>query len=104
VAAAALLYAVLGLPVLGKWLGCRPLRFLGAISFGVYLVHAPMLYTVFVPLYLAVRTSPAGLAALLGVFLIVAAFAGYVFTRLVDRPTIAAIRRIQPPRWRLSVA
>jgi peptidoglycan/LPS O-acetylase OafA/YrhL len=95
VAAVAMLYAVLGLPRLGAGLGSRPLRFLGAISFGVYLTHVPMLYTVFVPAYLAVRANHGGLAGLLLVFLVVVTGAGYGFTRLVDQPTIAFLRRVR---------
>jgi peptidoglycan/LPS O-acetylase OafA/YrhL len=102
-AAMALVYAVLGLPGIGRWLSSRPLRLLGEISFGVYLVHAPMLYTVFAPLYLAVRASPEGVAALMAVFLIAALLVGYVFTRVVDQPTIGLMRRLRFLRWRRPV-
>jgi peptidoglycan/LPS O-acetylase OafA/YrhL len=94
-AAGALLYAVLGLPILRAFLSSRPLRFLGDISFGVYLVHVPLLYTAFVPFYLVARTSQTGIAALFITFLTVAVLVGYAFTLLVDRPTIGAIRRAQ---------
>jgi peptidoglycan/LPS O-acetylase OafA/YrhL len=103
-AALGLVYAVLGLPWLGRCLSSRPLRFLGGISFGVYLVHAPLLYTVFATPYLAVRTDPAAVAALLLAFLAVAVTAGYGFTRAVDQPTIGALRRLRLRRWRLGAA
>jgi peptidoglycan/LPS O-acetylase OafA/YrhL len=91
VAAAAILYTVLGLAPLNAALSTRPSRFLGDISFGLYLVHVPILYTVFVPPFLLVRQHPLGLPALFGAFLIVSIAVGLGFTVLVDHPTLAII-------------
>jgi peptidoglycan/LPS O-acetylase OafA/YrhL len=95
IAASAILYAVLMSSGLKHLLSIKPARFLGDISFGLYLIHVPLLYTLFVPLFLEVRNGFWGMAILLGVFLICSVAVGFLFTLLVDRPTVALIRRVQ---------
>ena len=94
-AATAVLYAVLECPALKLILSTCPARFLGDISFGLYLVHVPMLYTVFVPIYLTVQGSFLGLTALLILFLLTSLILAFAFTLLIDRPTINLIRQAQ---------
>jgi peptidoglycan/LPS O-acetylase OafA/YrhL len=71
-------------------LGWGP-QFLGRISFGLYLVHMPLLFTVFAALYLALGRPPGGLLLSLWAvaFLIAAIVAGYGMTRLIDEPWMA---------------
>lgn len=92
-AAAALVCAVLVSSKMKRMLSTQSTRFLGDISFGLYLVHVPLLYTLFVPLYLVARGDAIAMAILLVVFVATSLVAGWLFTRLVDRPTIALIRR-----------
>ena len=92
-AASMILYAVLGSARVKAALSAKPVRFLGEMSFGLYLVHQPMLLTVFVPLFVLLHGSFVGMAALLIIFVIVSLLVGYLFTLVVDRPTIALIRR-----------
>jgi peptidoglycan/LPS O-acetylase OafA/YrhL len=95
IAAVAILYAVLMSSGLKRVLGAKSARFLGDISFGLYLIHVPLLYTLFVPLFLKVQNSFWGMTGLLGVFLVCSVVVGYLFTLLIDRPTVAVIRRVQ---------
>jgi len=92
-AAAALVYAVLMSSKLKHMLSTQSARFLGEISFGLYLVHVPLLYTLFVPVYLTARGDTLAMAILFAAFVATSLVAGWLFTRLVDRPTILIIRR-----------
>jgi peptidoglycan/LPS O-acetylase OafA/YrhL len=94
-AAAAAVYATLSLPALKRPLSSRLGRLLGDVSFGLYLVHVPLLYTVFVPAYIRMRGEAFGMVALFVAFLACSLIVAYVFTVLVDRQTIALIRRAQ---------
>ncbi|HEY0935997.1 MAG TPA: acyltransferase [Trebonia sp.] len=80
--------AVLGPPG-GRWgrvLSCRPLLWLGAISYSLYLWHEPVL------LALAgweglVRQAPGAFAADTAVVLVVSVLAGWLSYSLIERPT-----------------
>ena len=101
-AAVALLYAVLNLEALKRPLSHPVARFLGYISFGVYLIHTPLLVTVFAEGYLRfAQHDIVALAGLFVAFLVAAVGLGAVFTVLVDRPVLWAIRqaqrRVRPP-------
>jgi peptidoglycan/LPS O-acetylase OafA/YrhL len=95
IAATAILYSVLMSSGLKRVLSAKPARFLGDISFGLYLIHVPLLYTLFVPFYLKVQNSFLGMAGLLGIFLVCSVAVGFLFTLLIDKPTVAFIRRAQ---------
>jgi len=92
-AAAAVVYAVLVSSKMKHILSTQSARFLGDISFGLYLVHVPLLYTLFVPIYLTARGDTLAMIILFAVFVAMSLFAGWVFTRLIDRPTILLIQR-----------
>jgi peptidoglycan/LPS O-acetylase OafA/YrhL len=94
-AAAAAVYATLLLPSLKRSFGSRPGRFLGDVSFSLYLVHVPLLYTVFVPAFIRMRGEGIGMVTLFVAFLACSLIVAYAFTVLVDRPTIALIHRAQ---------
>ncbi len=92
-AAGAILYAVLNISSLQDWLSTTVARFFGRVSFGLYLVHVPLLYTVVATAYLAVPTGGAWfVAALLAGFLALATAVGYLFTVAVDAPVLAVLR------------
>ncbi|MWP39345.1 acyltransferase family protein [Rhodobacter sphaeroides] len=97
-AAALLLYAVLTLPALARIFATRLPLFLGRISFGLYLVHVPILYTVVC--WAMLRGAPEALVASVFAALTLALAIG--FTWLVDEPLlrrIAALRgRFAPDR------
>ena len=92
-AAACVVYAVLGAPWLSAALKTKPMRFLGRISFAIYLVHAPLALTVFAPVFLAVRGIPIGMVGLFLAFIACVILVGWVFNIydewVVDRIRVA---------------
>ncbi|WP_096787313.1 acyltransferase [Rhodobacter sp. CZR27] len=94
-AAAFLLYAVLTLPVLGRIFSARLPVFLGRISFGLYLVHVPPLYTVVAWAHLEGLPEPLIATAFFAGTLILA----LGFTLAIDEPLL---RRLALLRDRLS--
>src|SRR5258708_26645097 len=93
-AAAAAVYATLLLPSLKRSFGSRPGRFLGDVSFTLYLVHVPFLYTVFVPAFIRMRVETFGMGPLFVGFLACGLFVPSAFTVFVDSPPFP---RIHPP-------
>lgn len=99
VAAALLIYAVLTLPALAR-IFARPVPlFLGRISFGLYLVHVPPLYTIVAWSHLqGVPEIVLGPVYAIGVLVL-----AWIFTLVVDEPSlrwISALRtRIDPGRF-----
>lgn len=75
VAAALILYAVLNSRLLDKMLSSRIPKFLGQTSFPLYLVHVPLLYTVFALAYVWIKPAS-------GLF-ILPLFASFLATSLV---------------------
>ena len=93
--ALAVVAGVLGSKILQRTLEVGPCRLLGRLSFPLYLVHAPLLYTVVavVAARLHPLTAPT-LFALAVVFLMAAMALAWGFYELVDKPVLAAIRRM----------
>jgi peptidoglycan/LPS O-acetylase OafA/YrhL len=96
VAAALIVYAVLKSPSLNKVLSCRIAQYLGKVSFPLYLVHVPLLYTVFAVAYVVIRpTSNTVILCLFGVFLaisLILASAGEIW---IDGPILNCISRVR---------
>jgi peptidoglycan/LPS O-acetylase OafA/YrhL len=87
------------------WEGSRllldspPAQFLGRISFALYLVHLPLLCVGFSELYLRFGqfgAAPMGLA--IACYLAAAIGAAYLFTILVDEPTVGMLSRWKKAR------
>jgi peptidoglycan/LPS O-acetylase OafA/YrhL len=92
VAAALILYAVLNSQPLHKLLSNRLARYLGKVSFPLYLVHVPLLYTVFSSLYLwAWPASNLILLALFATFLGASLILATAGEALVDKPVLDGI-------------
>jgi peptidoglycan/LPS O-acetylase OafA/YrhL len=68
-------------------------RFLGRISFGLYLVHVPLLGTVLVALLTLIGGSPIGFAAASAIYLIIAIGAAWLFSVLIDEPVVLSLRK-----------
>ena len=85
-------------PILQSWLGTPLLVFLGKISFGIYLVHVPVLFSLGYPLYLffvsVFREGPARLMTSI-TLLLVSSISGWVLWRLADRPAVAIASRLK---------
>ncbi|MBB5753951.1 acyltransferase family protein [Prosthecomicrobium pneumaticum] len=89
--------AVLVAPWLDRLLSARPLAWLGGLSFGLYLTHFPILFTLSILLFLGLQPSfgalPAALAAT-AVGIAVSIGVAAAFEQLVDWPAIGLAARI----------
>jgi peptidoglycan/LPS O-acetylase OafA/YrhL len=85
-------------PLVWPLLSSAPCRHLGRLSFSIYLLHFPILFTIVCLTYTALPS--ASLAFL--VFLAVTLLAAIGFERSVDRPAIALSRRLGSPQRRSS--
>ncbi|MEM9170185.1 MAG: acyltransferase [Pseudomonadota bacterium] len=95
-AAAALVYAVFSLQALQRMLESPVAQWLGRVSFALYLVHVPLLYTVVASAVVAGDMPRAVLAAS---YFAGALLLAHLFTILVDEPVI---RRMSALRSTLS--
>jgi peptidoglycan/LPS O-acetylase OafA/YrhL len=84
-------------PVAQWSLACGPCRQLGRLSFSIYLLHFPILFTLgcagFVPLA-GVLAYPAAVAVTFIGFALVVLIIAWGFERWVDRPAIRLSRRL----------
>jgi peptidoglycan/LPS O-acetylase OafA/YrhL len=79
------------------WLGAAPLQFLGAISYGLYLVHDPViLLTLPLQRHLGLTSNYGEFATLLFVFLI-SILTAYVVRITVELPSIRLSHRFKAP-------
>ena len=92
VAATLILYAALTLRPLGRLLSARLPQWLGRVSFGLYLVHVPPLYTLVAAAHLAGTLPAAVLGALYFAGVLLAA---HLFTLAVDEPGQRGLRRLR---------
>ncbi|CUX82848.1 MAG: putative acyltransferase [Roseibaca calidilacus] len=93
-----ILLAALQLRTLQNWFKTAPLQWLGRVSFGLYLVHVPILYT-----FLAWERLTLGLPELLlfPAYLAAVLALAYLFTLVVDEPTLRLLGRIREQLARL---
>jgi peptidoglycan/LPS O-acetylase OafA/YrhL len=100
IAAAAIVVGALSLRHLQALLSAPPFLFLRKISFALYLIYVPLLYTFAASAALVFNTVfPAGLslAALVGVpFLTLSTALAVLFEYLVDQPLLRCLRRLKP--------
>jgi peptidoglycan/LPS O-acetylase OafA/YrhL len=99
VAASAIVYVCLLSPRAIRFMSARPSRFLGRVSFPLYLVHYPIMCGLGIYIWLHIQNRL--LATLLSLVVtvlssLVIAFAGEV---LVDAPTVRALRFVDFPSW-----
>ncbi len=95
-AAAMIVYGCLYAPGLPRLFGCTPVRFLGRISFALYLVHVPLLCTVFASIVIwlwPLNASEWG--GLAFAFLAVSASLAYAATKMIDEPVLRVIARFR---------
>ena len=91
IAAALLIYATLTLPALARLFSRPALLFLGRISFGLYLVHVPLLYTIFAEFYLqGVPEVVLGPTYVVGALLL-----AWIFTLAADEPLLRMITTLR---------
>jgi peptidoglycan/LPS O-acetylase OafA/YrhL len=97
VAAALIMYASLESVVVSRFFQVGLCLFLGRISFGLYLIHVPVAYTLVMAVALAFwPMSPIALGLGLFLFMMVSISLGWLMTLVVDTPTLrvqSAIRK-----------
>jgi peptidoglycan/LPS O-acetylase OafA/YrhL len=97
VAAAAIVAAVIGSSRLRALFSGRVPVFLGQISFPLYLLHVPLIYTIFAAWSLS-ADSTAGIELLLVValpFLVVSIASAWIFEKKIDQPLLALLKRLK---------
>jgi peptidoglycan/LPS O-acetylase OafA/YrhL len=87
-AAIALYFGVLCCPLVWRPLESAPCRHLGRLSFSIYLLHFPILFT----LVSLTFTALPSIIAVFVLFLAITLLAAIAFERLIDRPAIALSR------------
>jgi len=106
-AAIALFLGVLLGPAAQWLLARKPCRQLGRLSFSIYLLHFPILFTLgcagFVPL-VGILTYPAAVAVTFVGFALLVLLVAAAFEHWVDRPAIRLSRRLDGPRPTLAAA
>ncbi len=78
-----------------RWLQSRFPQFLGRISFGLYLIHVPVLLTVFAALWEGWRPSGFAVAGFIVLYVVTAIAAGWVMTKIADEPTLRLLKRMR---------
>jgi peptidoglycan/LPS O-acetylase OafA/YrhL len=91
-AAALILYAVVTMARAARFFSAQILRWLGRISFSLYLVHVPLLYTLVAH---ARGELGWGLAALVPAYFCLTLALAHLFTVGVDEPVLRRIRRLR---------
>jgi peptidoglycan/LPS O-acetylase OafA/YrhL len=103
-AAAMIVYGCVVSPSLQAAFSTKGVRFLGRISFSLYLVHVPLLYTIFAMAYLAHwPISPVELLALAIAFILTSVALAYAFTITIDEPVLRLNTRTRN-RWGKAAA
>jgi peptidoglycan/LPS O-acetylase OafA/YrhL len=92
VAAALIIYAVITMSAAARFFSARILGWLGRISFGLYLVHVPLLYTLVAYAYVELEW---GMAVLVPVYFSLTLLLAHVFTVIVDEPTLRQLNRFR---------
>jgi peptidoglycan/LPS O-acetylase OafA/YrhL len=100
--AVALYFGVVMCPGVWRLLESDPCRHLGRLSFSIYLLHFPILFTLvcaaFVDLH---RVFPPAVstAVAFALFIALILLAAHLFERWIDRPAIALSRLAGATRW-----
>jgi peptidoglycan/LPS O-acetylase OafA/YrhL len=99
IAAAMILFYFINSPAAQKRFSSHVPRFLGRISYSLYLLHMPLLYTIFSALYLRIGKPPNGLwlAAWVLIYLISSGVAAWAMTVWIDGPA-TRLAEIGKPR------
>ena len=78
-----------------RWLETPFPQFLGRISFGLYLIHVPVLLTIFAALWARWQPSGFEIAGFVLLYVVTSIAAGWVVTKLADQPTLRLLKRIR---------
>jgi peptidoglycan/LPS O-acetylase OafA/YrhL len=96
-AAGLIVYAVLVLPALSRFFSTTILRFLGRVSFALYLVHVPLLYTVVAYAYVH---SGWPMSYIVAMYALLTLGLAYLLTVAIDEPVQRGLSLLRPNlRW-----
>jgi peptidoglycan/LPS O-acetylase OafA/YrhL len=93
IAAMALTCGLLMWPTAQHKLEWRPFQFLGRVSFALYLLHFPLLLTLFLFVDLKIGGLPAPFAILSIAYFVLTLLAAWALTVLVDEPVVSSLQR-----------
>lgn len=88
-------YGCLRCSLLVAWLSGRTGHFLGAISFPLYLIHVPLIYTVVAEAYLRANHQALMLACLIAGSLLLMLAIAYAAERWLERPFLGVLGRLR---------
>jgi peptidoglycan/LPS O-acetylase OafA/YrhL len=91
IAALLVVYATIGSHALYVLLSSRVARFLGAVSFPIYLIHVPIIYTIFAAFSVSLTEWPSALFALVVVTLCAMFAMAYAIEVLLERPLLRSL-------------
>ena len=96
IGAIAVFAGVLLCPPVRALLATRPLQRLGALSFSIYLLHFPILFTLVSVTFVAMAALPHALTAAIAIAaeITLTLAAAIIFERWIDRPATALSRRV----------
>jgi peptidoglycan/LPS O-acetylase OafA/YrhL len=98
-------FGVLLCPGIWRVLESGTCRRLGRLSFSIYLLHFPILFTVVCAVFIRLRhvmPYSASVAVAFALFLTLTLLAAMLFERWIDRPAIAISRRAGNVRWQAA--
>ena len=98
--AVALYFGVLSCSYVWQVLASAPFRYLGRLSFSIYLLHFPILFSFVCLVFTGMSTPSIGVAFAL--FVLLTLLASIAFAHYVDRPAIMLSRRLSMPRLRAA--
>jgi peptidoglycan/LPS O-acetylase OafA/YrhL len=103
IGALALYCGVLLCPAARRLLTRDACCYLGRLSFGIYLLHFPIMFTLSAAAFVELRRSlpyAASVAGAFAVLVILTLAAAVLFERWIDRPAIRFSRNVEGVRWR----
>jgi peptidoglycan/LPS O-acetylase OafA/YrhL len=95
IAALLVVYGCMRSGLLVAWLSGQTGRFLGAISFPLYLIHVPLIYTVVAAAYLRASDNALVLASLVAGCLLFMVAIAYAAERWLERPFLGLLGRLR---------
>lgn len=95
VGATLVMYGVLTVRSIQTWLSSAVLTFAGRISFGFYLVHVVLIYTIIGRIFLYFDRTHGSSLLVYVAFISLSTVVGYVFCVCIDEPVVRTIRKVQ---------
>jgi peptidoglycan/LPS O-acetylase OafA/YrhL len=95
IAAFLVIYGTIGSRAAEVALSTQAARFFGAISFPIYLLHVPVICTIFASLCVGLYPDPVAVLALIAGSLVALVTAAFAAEMLIERPLLRALGRLR---------